>query len=339
MKVVAGGNINTLGEVPEAARQAEELGYDVFTSAENRHNPFLPLVLAAEHTQRVALRTSIVLAFPRSPMTVAGAAWDLQAYSGGRFHLGLGSQVRGHIVRRFSTPWTPPAPRMREYVQALRAIWDCFQDGTQLNFQGDYYSFTLMTPFFNPGPIEHPNIPVYLSALNPYMLRVAGEVCDGIPLLGFNTPKFTQEVILPNLEAGAKRAGRSLKDIDIIAGGFIITGENEEEVQKNKQAARTQLAFYGSTRSYSLVLKTHGWDDTFEKLYSMSVNGQWESMSNEITEDMLNEFTIVGTYDDIVPKIKARFGGYATSISFSIPIRKPEDKERLQEMIKELQED
>ena len=336
MRVATGRGRASLRDVPQAAKKDEELGYDIFTSSETQHEPFLPLVLAAEHTQHIALRTSVAIAFPRSPMAVASLVWDLQAFSGGRVELGLGSQVRGHIVRRFSTSWAPPAPRMREYVQALRAIWKCWQEGTRLNFQGDHYSFSLMSPFFNPGPIEHPHIPVYISAMNTNMLRVAGEVCDGISIHSFTTPKYTREIILPNLEAGAKKAGRSLKDLEISGGGFIVTGETEEELERKKEAARTQIAFYASTRSYHPVMKAHGWDATAEKLYRMSVEGRWESMGREITDEMLDEFAVLGTYDDMVDRVKARYGDYATSIGFSIPIRNQADEEHLKDMIRQL---
>ena len=195
-------------EIAESARRAERLGFDTTSSAETNHNPFLPLSIAAEHTQNVELRTSIALAFARSPMDVAYIGWDLQAMSGGRFTLGLGSQVRGHIVRRFSMNWTAPAPRMREYIQALRHIWNAWQTGERVRFHGDHYDFNLMPPFFNPGSIANPDVKVYISAVNPYMLRVAGEVCDGVLLHGFCTPKYTREVIIPNLKIGADRAGR-----------------------------------------------------------------------------------------------------------------------------------
>ncbi len=205
-----------------------------------------------------------------------------------------------------------------------------------MSFRGDHYSFSLMTPFFDPGPIEHPHIPVYISAVNTNMLRVAGEVCDGILIHSFTTPRYTREVILPNLEAGAKRAGRSLRDLEIASGGFIVTGEGEEELERNKEITRRRIAFYASTPSYQPVMKAHGWDDTAEKLHGMSVEGQWESMSGQITDEMLEQLAVLGTYDDIVDRIKARYGDYATSIGFSVPIRNQDDEERLRDMVKDL---
>ncbi len=323
-------------EIAESARRAERLGFDTSSSSETNHNPFLPLAIAAEHTENVKLRTSIALAFARSPMDVAYLGWDLQAMSGGRFVLGLGSQVRGHIVRRFGMNWTAPAPRMREYIQALRHIWNAWQTGERVLFHGDHYDFNLMPPFFNPGPVENPDVKVFISAVNPYMLRVAGEVSDGVLLHGFCTPRYTKDVIIPNLKIGADRVGRSLDEIEISAGGFIITGETEEEVESKKAGVKSQISFYASTRSYESVMSTHGWDDTAARLYRMSVDNRWPEMGGQITDDMLETFAVVGTYDQIVAKLKETHGDYANSISFDIPTSTPEDEERLATMIAEL---
>lgn len=336
MKVGIAADAGKLAGIPEAARRAEELGYDFFSASETAHNPFLPLALAAEHTSRVELRTSIALAFARSPMDVAYMAWDLQALSGGRFTLGLGSQVRGHIVRRFSGTWAAPAPRMREYILALRAIWDCWQKGAKLDFHGQHYHFNLMPPFFSPGPIAHPSIKIHIAAVNPRMLQVAGEVCDGVILHSFNTARYTRDVVLPNLELGARKAGRSVKDLDISGGGFIITGANEEEVEAGKRAARARIAFYASTRSYAPVMKAHGWEDTAQKLYRMSVEGKWPQMAGEITDEMLEAFAVMGTYDEIVDRIKARYGPYATSILLPLPSHTAEEQERARDILRQL---
>ena len=337
MKVGTGVDGRSIASIATEARRAEELGYDYFSSSETAHNPFLPLVVAAEHTARMELRTSIALAFSRSPMDTAYIAWDLHAQSDGRFVLGLGSQVKGHIVRRFGASWTSPAPRMREYVLALRAIWHCWQNGTKLEFHGEHYSFNLMPPFFSPGPIDHPNVKVYIAAVNPNMLRVAGEVCDGVLLHSFNTPKYTRDVVLPNLEKGAATAGRTIEELDISGGGFIVTGANEEELEANKLAVKNRIAFYASTRSYAPVMETHGWNDTAEKLYRMSIEGRWSQMGREITDDMLDAFAVMGRYDDILDKVRARYGPYATSIGFSIPVRTSGDEEHLKAMVHTLQ--
>ena len=333
MRVGTGVDDRSVAGISKAAQRAEELGYGFFSSGESAHNAFLPLVLAAEHTERLELQTSIALAFPRSPMDTAYVAWDLQALSAGRFVLGLGSQVRGHIVRRFGVEWAPPVPRMREYIQALRAIWDCWQNGTRLDFQGRHYQLNLMSPAFNPGPIEHPNVRVYLAAVNTNMLRLAGELCDGVALHPFNTPKYTREVVLPNLERGAARSGRSLRELDIGAGGFIVTGATDEEMAARMGAARSRIAFYASTPSYAPVMSTHGWNDTAEKLHRMSREGRWSEMAGEITDEMLEAFAVVGTHDEIVERVRARHGAYATSISFSIPAHTPDDAERLRAMV------
>jgi len=338
MKVETSIETGSLRDAPAVARKAEEMGYDGIVTSQTGHDPFLPLALAAEHTQRVTLGTAVAIAFPLSPTSLAHIAWDLQALSGGRLLLGLGSQVKGHIVRRFSIPYAPPGPRMREYILALRAVWDCWQNGTKLNFQGDYYNLSLMTPYFNPGPIEHPHVPIYVSAVNPYMLRLAGELCDGVRLHAFNTAKYTRESILPNLEAGARKAGRRLSDIDVSGGSFLVTGETEEEVERAKPAVRTQVAFYGSTRSYRGVFEVHGWGDVSLQLHEMSTQGRWSEMGGLITEEMLEEFAIVSPYDGLIEKIKARWSGIVTRTGLAIPICKPEDEERLRHMIRELQQ-
>jgi probable F420-dependent oxidoreductase len=337
MKVDTGLPIHDLSRVPEAAQRAEALGYDGALTPETGHDPFLAHALAAEHTERIRLGTAVAIAFPRSPMTTAQIAWDLQQLSKGRFHVGLGTQVKGHIVRRYGMDWVPPGPRMRDYILMMRAIWDSWQNGTKPSFEGEHYRYTLMTPFFSPGSIEHPRIPIHISAINPYNCRLVGELCDGIKLHGFNTPKYLHEVILPNIEKGAKKAGRDLKEIEICGLGFIITGKTEEEVEKAKAPVRQQIAFYGSTRTYQPVLDVHGWGDLCPELYGLSIEGKWQEMATKITDDMLEEFAVTGTYDEIVPKIKERCAGVIDRINFSIPVRSPEDEERLKHMIKELQ--
>jgi probable F420-dependent oxidoreductase len=338
MKVETNVDMRSLRDVPAAARKAEEMGYDGLFTSQTGNDPFLPLALAGEHTQRVTLATAVAIAFPLSPTSLAHIAWDIQALSGGRLLLGLGSQVKGHIVRRFGVPYAPPGPRMREYILALRAVWDCWQNGTKLNFQGDHYNLTLMTPYFNPGPIEHPHVPIYVSAVNPYMLRLAGELCDGVRLHAFNTAKYTREMVLPNLEEGARKAGRKLSDIDVCGGSFLVTGETEQEMEQSKRAVKTQVAFYGSTRSYRGVFEVHGWGDVCPQLHELSTQGRWAEMADLITDEMLEEFAVVSDYDGLVPKIKARWGGIITRTGFAIPVRKPEDEERLRHMVRELQQ-
>jgi probable F420-dependent oxidoreductase len=326
-----------LALVADAAKRIEALGYDGALTPETGHDPFLAHAIAAEHTERIQLGTAVAIAFPRSPMATAQIAWDLQKYSKGRFHIGLGTQVKGHIVRRYGMDWHPPGPRLRDYVLMMRAIWDSWQNGTRPSFEGEYYRYTLTSPFFNPGPIEHPKIPVHISAINPYNCRLVGQLCDGIKLHPFNTPKYLREVIMPNIQAGAKKAGRDAKEIEVCGQGFVITGKTEEEVEKAKAPVRQQLSFYASTRTYKPVLDVQGWGDVNEELFAMSIEGKWQEMANGITDDMLEEFAVIGIYDEIVPKIKAKCAGLIDRVSFQIPVRSPEDEERLKHMIKELQ--
>lgn len=339
MKVTTGLQGRSTNEIMASARRAERLGFDVISSSETNHNPYLPLAIAAGYTENIALRTSIALAFARSPMDTAYIAWDLASLSDGRFELGLGSQVKGHIVRRFGMNWTAPAPRMREYIRALKHIWNAWQTGTKIEFYGDHYNFNLMPPFFNPGPIGCPDIKIFISAVNTNMLAVAGEVCDGVLLHGFSTHEYTKNYILPQIEKGAARAGRTLGDIQISNGGFIVIGENEDEVERQKQITKNRISFYASTRSYLPVMAAHGWNDTAAALYRMSVDGKWEEMSSLITDDMLEAFSVIGTYDDIIPKLKAKYGKYASSIGFDFPAKTPEHEALLQCMITELRSD
>ena len=219
----------------------------------------------------------------------------------------------------------------------LRAIWDSWQNKSRPNFRGEHYTYTLMTPFFNPGPIEHPHIAIHISAVNPYMCRLVGELCDGARLHGLCTPKYLREVILPNMEGAAKKAGRSLKDIDISGGGFVITGEAEEDVERQKQAIRAQIAFYASTRTYKGVLDMHGWGDTCLTLHRLAAAGKWGEMAQQISDEMLDQFAVIGTYDEIAARIKERWSGIVNRIAFAVPIRNQGDKERLKALIRELQ--
>jgi probable F420-dependent oxidoreductase len=327
-------------DIPGYAQQAkrlEEIGYDVVVTPEAGHDPFLPLMTVAEHTQKMKFGTAVAIAFPRSPMVTAQTAWDLQRFSGGRFILGLGTQVKGHNERRYSTAWpSPPGPRLRDYILTMKAIFETFQTNARPSHQGPHYQFTLISPFFNPGPNPDGHVPIYISAVNKFNCRLVGELCDGIRMHGFNTPKYTKEVIIPAIEEGARKAGRSLSDIDIVGGSFIITGANEEEVERAKAPVRQQLSFYASTRAYHPVLEVHGWQETGEKLFRYSMEGKWQEMANGITDEMLQEFAIIGTYDELVPKIRERYAGVVTTLDFGFGIRSPEDHERLAFIVQEL---
>ena len=318
------------------AQRAERLGYDVMTNGERDHIGFFPPLLAAEHTTKLKVATNVAIAFARSPMTTAYAAWNLQGFSGGRFQLGLGSQVKAHIVRRFSAEWGKPVARMKECIQAVRAIWDCWQNGTKLDFQGEFYKFTLMIPYFSPGPTEHPDIPIHIASVGPRMSRMAGEVCDGLGWHGFHTPRYLREVVYANFKAGAEAAGRNVKDLRFQGGGYIATGDTEEELEKGRFSVRKEISFYGSTPAYLPVLETHGWTDVGHKLHGMSREGKWEAMTKEITDDMVDEFAIVAKYDKLAAEIKRRYGDFASGFSLSLPAETLEEEERLSGIIKAL---
>ena len=315
MKVLTGLAADDLRAAGDAAAAAEANGFHGVSVPENRHNPFLPLAVAATRTERLALRTSVAIAFPRSPMVCAGLAWDLQRASGGRFTLGLGSQVKGHNVRRFSVPWSAPAPRMREYVQAIRAIWDCWQNGSKLDFQGERYQFSLMTPNFSPEPLDGALPGIQIAAVGPAMMRVAAEVCDGVMLHGFCTRKYLDEVVVPRLDSVLENRGRPRADFEISGGGFVVTGADDADVAKMFEWVRMRVGFYGSTPSYWPVLDAHDLGDLGRKLNEMSKKGQWEAMTREISDDVVHLFAAVGRFDQIATAIRERFGGVASLVS------------------------
>jgi probable F420-dependent oxidoreductase len=306
-----------LAQVPEAARAAEAAGYDGLVTSENKNDPFLALGVAAVNTTRASLQTSIAIAFSRSPMAVANASWDLQTASRGRFVLGLGSQVRAHNENRFSVPWSAPAPRLREYVQALRAIWRNWEKGDRLDFRGSHYTFTLMTPNFTPTSTHQPPIPVTIAAVGPAMVRVAGEVCDGLRLHSFCTRRYVDDVVMRELRAGLAKGDRARERFEIAGGGFIATGPDEASVKTMVEWVRSRVAFYGSTPAYWPVLEAHGLHDLGRKLNVMSKAGQWDQMTREISDDVVREFAAIGTHRDLARAIEQRFGGVADTIALS----------------------
>ena len=316
---VDGGIGAALTAAAEGARAAEDAGYDGVWTAETSHDPFFPLLLAAEHTTRVELGTGIAVAFARNPMNLAQIAWDLQNYSQGRFLLGLGSQIKPHITKRFSMEWSHPAPRMREFILAMRAIWDSWNDGTKLDFQGDFYTHTLMTPFFNPGPNPHGSAKVFLAGVGELMTEVAGETCDGFLCHGFTTERYLREVTLPALDRGLARSGRTLADLEISGPAFVVTGANEEEMASSAVATRRQIAFYGSTPAYRGVLELHGWGELQTELNAMSKRGEWAAMGELIDDDMLDAFAVVAEPAQIGPALHGRFGDVVDRISFYAP--------------------
>ncbi|HUY64068.1 MAG TPA: LLM class F420-dependent oxidoreductase [Acidimicrobiales bacterium] len=305
----------------ETAKRAEEDGFDGVWCAETCHDPFLPLILAAEHTDRVELGTGIAVAFARNPMTTAVLANDLQSYSKGRFLLGLGSQIKPHIEKRFSMPWSHPAPRMREFIQAMRAIWSAWHDGTKLAFRGDFYTHTLMTPFFNAGPNPYGVPQVYLAAVGEKMTEVAGEVADGLLAHGFTTERYMREVTVPALQRGLAVAGRSRQDFEISYPAMIVTGSDEAEMQTAMGAVKAQLAFYGSTPAYKPVLDLHGWGELHSELNRLSKRGDWAAMAEMIPDEVVRAFAVVGSLDEVPAEIAKRFGDMVTRISFYAPYR------------------
>ena len=302
----------------EAAKRQEDLGYDGLWAPETSHDPLISLAFAARATERVELGTAIVVAFGRNPMDLAITANDLQLLSKGRFILGLGSQIKPHIEKRFSMPWSHPAPRMREFILAMRAIWDSWNEGTKLDFRGKFYTHTLMTPFFNPGKNEYGPPKVFLAGVGEKMTEVAGEVCDGFLAHAFSTPKYLREVTIPALERGLKKAGRSRKDFEVTAPGFMVLGNNDSELEASAAGVRQQIAFYGSTPAYRPVLEMHGWGNLQEELNTMSKRGEWVEMGKLINDDMLSEFAIVGRPEDVAQEVENRYGGFVDRISYGI---------------------
>lgn len=333
-----------LADVPAAAKEAEELGFAGLWTAEAQHDPFLPLAVAATATTRIQLGTAIAVAFPRAPFTVAMTAWDLAAGSQGRFILGLGTQVKGHNERRFSVSWTAPGPRMRDYIRCLRAIFRFWQDGSrgQPDFVSDHYQFRLSSPFFAPPPLEHPyidrygemrGVPIYLAAVNEYMYRLAGELCDGVHVHPFHSVKYLTDVALPNLEKGAAKSGRTLADVERATTAFVIMGDTEEELRRARDGVRQQIAFYASTRTYHDVLAVHGWEGLAGQLHELSLRGQWQEMGRLITDEMLAVYAVEGRPEDIPGLLEKKYAGLLTRVAFYMPYQGATDAQRLRRVV------
>jgi len=317
MRLFASLDNDDLRSVADQARIAEERGFDGIISHENQRDPFIPLALAVPTTTSLRLRTGVAIAFPRSPMVVANVAWDLQAVSNGRFELGLGPQIRPHNERRFSTPWSAPAPRLREYIQALQAIFRCWSDGEPLDFQGEHYTFTLMTPNFVPPPLDSPPPPISLAAVGPAMLRLAGEVADGVQLHGFCTRDYLTEQVTPLLAAGRERSGRGEEELEVSCGVFMCTGNDDESVATAMDAARIRIGFYGSTRAYWPVFEQHGLEDLGQKLLDLSKAGRWDEMAACVDDDIVRLFAVVGTHDELANVVTERFGGLVDTLALA----------------------
>ncbi|MPY94043.1 MAG: TIGR03617 family F420-dependent LLM class oxidoreductase [Acidimicrobiia bacterium] len=331
---VDGGISSDLARAGESARETEAAGYSGIWTAETAHDPFFPLLLAAEHTEDIELGTSIAVAFARNPMITANIGWDLQNFSGGRFILGLGSQIKPHITKRFSMPWSHPAARMREFVLAMRAIWDSWQNGTKLDFRGDFYTHSLMTPFFNPGPSGYGPPKVFLAGVGELMTEAAGEVCDGFICHGFTTERYLREVTLPALERGRAKVGKSMEGFELVGPSFVVTGRDEADLAKNARDTRQQIAFYGSTPAYKAVLDLHGWGGLQDELNTMSKQGKWVEMAEVIDEEVLNTFAVVGEPEQLAPELARRYGDVIHRISFYAPYKT--DPERWRKVLADL---
>jgi len=321
MKVDAALTITNLDAVATAAPEIEASGYDGIFSFEGQHDPFFPLLLAAEHTEHVQLTTAVAIAFARNPMTLAQTAYDLQLASHGRFRLGLGTQIKPHIEKRFSMPWSQPVERMRELVLAIRAIWACWHEGTPLDFRGEFYRHTLMTPFFNPGPSPYGLPGIFLAGVGPRMTEMAGEVADGFIVHPFGTERSLRELTIPAVERGAARAGRSLADVEVAFPLMAVVADTDEELARGRDAMRPRLAFYGSTPAYRVILDVHGWGGLQPELNRLSKTGDWAAMSALITDEMVDAFSVQGTPDTVGAIVRERYGDLVQRISFDTSAR------------------
>jgi probable F420-dependent oxidoreductase len=326
-----------LARVGEEARLAEALGYDSIVTEETKDDPFITLALAAQATERVGLATGVAIAFPRAPAVTALAAWTLQRLSKGRFTLGLGSQVKGHIERRYGMAWTPPGPWMRDYVGALRAIWECWQNGgTKLHYESAHYKLSLMVPLFAPPPIEHPRIPIQLAAVNPFMCQIAGEVADGIRAHPVCTPRYIAEVMLPAARNGAAKTGRDFAGFEIAAMPLIATAPDRGGLEKRVRDVRGRIAFYASTPTYLIAFESQGYGEVAHTLQGYSRAQRWEEMPAFISDEMLDHYAVIGTHDEIAAKLNARFAGVASHLEFAIPVGDEREKATLAALLKSL---
>jgi probable F420-dependent oxidoreductase len=314
-----------LARVPGVVGALERRGYDGCWAGEINHDPFLPVLLAAEHTSRLEVGTSIAVAFARNPMTVANLGWDLQSYSGGRFNLGLGTQVRAHVEKRFSMPWSQPVRRMREFVDALHAIWTAWQDGTRLRFEGEFYTHKLMTPMFTPEPTAHGFPKVFIAAVGEAMTEMCGEAADGLLTHAFTTRRYAEEVTTPALLRGLRRAGRDRSGFQVSCPVFVVTGETDEQLAAAATASRKQIAFYGSTPAYRKVLDLHGWGDLHAELHRLSKDGRWDDMGGLIDDDVLGAFAVVAPLPEVADALRARCAGVIDRVMPAFPSGLSED--------------
>jgi probable F420-dependent oxidoreductase len=308
-----------LSEIPAYAKAAEALGFDGFWLAETQTDPFLGLTLAAAHTQKMDLGTGIAVAFPRSPTVTAMMAWNIAKMANGRFHLGLGSQVKAHNVLRYGVKWEKPIKKMRETIQAIRAVWHCWQTGEPLDYVGEFFKLQLMTPFFNPGPIDNPNIPIYISAVNKQMLRLSGEECDGVLLHALHSVPYIQEFALPHIETGLAKRGLKREDFQVTTAVFAIPTDNSDYAAWAKNFAKQQISFYLSTPAYRVVAEMHGWQETAQQLSQMARSNQWADMPALITDDILDVIAVTGTWTDLPAFVQQKYEGLLDRVSYYLP--------------------
>lgn len=317
-----------LNDAITIGRQVEDYGFDGLWTAEAQHNPYLPLTLAASSTQRINLGTQIALAFPRSPMVTAQLAWDLAAQSEGRFLLGLGTQIKIHIIKRFSSLWIDkPVTQLREYVESIHAIWRAFQEGSSLRYRGDTYSFGFLPPFFSPGAITHPNIPIYIAGVGAPLCTLAGELADGFHVHPFHTTKYLREVIHPAIAAGAHAKNRDINAIQTSCAIFVVTGTTPDEIAQNTIDIKTQIGFYASTPSYHRVLELHGWKDFGDRMNAMSKQNLWQEMWKEVPDEILHEIAVVAPPEELPYRVQERYAGLLDRVGYYFPF-KPEDAGR-----------
>ena len=319
MKIDAEVFAESPARVPALASRAEEFGFDCVWFNETKHDPFVQLALASANTHKIMVGTSIALAFTRSPTTLAYSSWDIQGLSAGRLFLGLGTQVKGHIERRFGLKWERPVPKMRDVLGALRAVWKSWETGSRLDYHGEFFKLDLMTPFFSPGQIDNPKIPIFLAGVNTGMCRLAGELAEGFHVHPLHTVRYLREAVMPAMARGLERSGRKRGELDVAASVFAAVGDDLVEVEKAREEYRRQIAFYASTRTYGKLMELHGWGDVCERLHALSLKGAWGQMTSEVTDDMLEEFVVEGTWDGIGGAIKKRYGGLLDRVRLYLP--------------------
>jgi len=316
-----------LGDMAAFTQAAEAVGFNGIWAAETKADPFLPLVLAAEHSRRANIGTAIAVAFPRSPATLAYLAWDLQRYSNGRFILGLGPQVKAHNVLRFGVKWEKPVKKMRETIEAIRAFWHTWQTGEPLQYAGEFFKLMLMTPFFDPGPLDCPPPPIYIAAMNKLMLRLAGSHCNGVHIHVLHSVKYLEEVAMPELAAGWERGGRQREDFSLSTAVFALPTDDKDYATWADHHIRQQISFYLSTPAYRVMATLHGWDDTARQLSEAARGGAWDKMPGMVTDEMMDTFAVSGTWRDLPGKIKAKYGSLLDRVSYYLPYIPGENEE------------